>query len=490
MTGMGAQRDTIHDAIVIVPGIMGTALKERDSGRLLWGLAKARWYVDAWVKGTGGLDRLALSPQELEQIGTGTYDPDTARIQPGGLLRFPSMAPVLRGFEPYTDLVREMKRLAVDDVAVLEFGYDWRLPTQLNSVLLRRAITEHLQNWRRHPAQIEARRRDPYGREAGIVVIAHSMGGLVVQGLGSTEGGFDDVRTVATLGTPFWGAPKAMRVLAEGRGAPLPLPHGRLRDLARTLPGVYDLLPQYACVTEPGVVRKLASADVAAVGADADLAQAAQQRYAAGRNQIPYHHALVGTHQTTSQSLRIVDGELREEHGYFVCDASGEARRDGDGGFVSRSTKGDETVPFISATPYGHEATTFTAQTHGGLPKASEVIQGLRSRLLYDADLGPRLGAGDLGLKVPDVVEAGAEFTVTVTASDDDSDVPLDPGLVSGVITDVDSGIDVRGIQPARRRDGGPGLAQSLQLPAGLYRVAVEHAGGAPVSQIVLVGSS
>jgi len=39
-----------RDAIVVVPGIMGSELADCN-GTVLWGLADPRWYVSAWTSG-------------------------------------------------------------------------------------------------------------------------------------------------------------------------------------------------------------------------------------------------------------------------------------------------------------------------------------------------------------------------------------------------------------------------------------------------------
>ena len=75
------------------------------------------------------------------------------------------------------------------------------------------------------------------------------------------------VRATVTLGTPFYGAPKAVLLLASGEGAHLP--RRRARQLAVTLPGVYDLLPAYRCVTDRTSACGLTAADVASLGGDA-----------------------------------------------------------------------------------------------------------------------------------------------------------------------------------------------------------------------------
>ena len=68
-------------------------------------------------------------------------------------------------------------------------------------------------------------------------------------------GGSSQVRTTITLGTPYYGSVKAAAILNTGRSAPLP--SRRLRALARTLPGVHDLLPSYRCIDDGDAVRRL-----------------------------------------------------------------------------------------------------------------------------------------------------------------------------------------------------------------------------------------
>jgi hypothetical protein len=187
--------------------------------------------VDVWA----GLEALRLTKDERE----GRY----GRVRATRLLRFPAFAPVLAGFSPYAALVRDVRRAVCHASAVLEFAYDWRLPVAHSGRLLAEAAGEHLERWAASGEHAVARRGDPEGDEpARLVLVAHSMGGLVARQACAVPGFADMVRAVVTLGTPFFGAPKAVTLLGSGRDAPLPLPRARTRGLAVTLPGVYDLL--------------------------------------------------------------------------------------------------------------------------------------------------------------------------------------------------------------------------------------------------------
>jgi hypothetical protein len=55
-----------RDAVVIIPGIMGSELVEAETGRTLWGLADMGWYASAWTTG-GSLTRLAVTRQPCSE---------------------------------------------------------------------------------------------------------------------------------------------------------------------------------------------------------------------------------------------------------------------------------------------------------------------------------------------------------------------------------------------------------------------------------------
>lgn len=128
-----------HDAVVVVPGIMGSELVDVTTGRTLWGLADPNWYVSAWTTGQG-LRNLHVS------------DPDPAverrRVRATRLLRFPAFMPVLSGLEPYTRLMERVGEVVRHPEALRAFAYDWRLPVAYNAALLAKAIEAQLTAWR------------------------------------------------------------------------------------------------------------------------------------------------------------------------------------------------------------------------------------------------------------------------------------------------------------------------------------------------------
>jgi hypothetical protein len=465
-----------RDAVVVVPGIMGSELIEEATGKVLWGLADPRWYVSAW---TSGASLKALGLDDDEQAGR------YGRVTATRLLRFPAFAPFLAGFEPYTRLLKALRAVAVHPDAVIEFPYDWRLPVAHNAALLADAAHRHLLTWRKHVACIESARRKPDGDEpTRLVLVAHSMGGLITRHLAMVPGMAEEIRATVTLGTPFFGAPKSVQILASGTGTPMPMPHARLRELARRLPGLYDLLPVYRCVsareepaTGPGSTgprtsanssaRRLTPQDIAGIGADADLAA----RSFAWHEQISTlsltgHIQVVGAAQPTVQALTIESGTVTGHH---------QTLRPGAVGVECVDMGGDGTVPRESAQLPELPAMPL-AQSHGAIASTSEALLIVQD-VLTDRRTGPWQGAGELGLDLPDVIDAGRRFEVRVTGADRANNITCR-------IFDVATGLQVDAPRLIRTDDGI--LAPADPRPAGLYRVSIDGGGTSPVSQLVM----
>lgn len=453
--GLRVSRRLTPDAVVVVPGIMGSELYDTELQRYIWGL-RPGWYARAWSPAGTGLAPLA--PTEDELAGK------TGRVQATGLLKFPAFAPVLAGVEPYTPLVAALREVVRHPAAVLEFPYDWRLPVTHNAGLLATAVQEQLAAWRKRSDRPEAR----------VVLVAHSMGGLLCEALTTIPGATNGVRAVLTLGTPFDGAAKAAVILGSGTGAPLP--PQRLRTAAVRMPGIYDLLPSYRCIDDGDNARRLTPADITALGGDTKLATAAfDARDRRTHTPLPGHRALVGVEQPTIASLTLRDG-IATGHGYtFEPDEDDELVRDSNGVLRHRPGLGDGTVPRDSALPRHGVDPMPLAQQHATLAHSKEAITFVRDFLLHGTTSErPRLGDGDIGLALPDVVRPETEWNATLTG--------IEPKHATVTVTDTETGEVVPGV-PFRR---GETVLAAMTLPQpGLYRVRVTG-GNSPVSQLVL----
>jgi hypothetical protein len=447
------------DAVVVVPGIMGSELVDSD-GRVRWGL-EPTVLARAWV--TRQLDVLHVTEDDVA---------GKARLRPTRLLRLPGYIPLLGGLEPYTALLQRVSQTVVDPRAVAEFAYDWRLSIEYNAAQLVKRCEEHLEQWRTVVAA------DHHGdpQDVRLIIVAHSMGGLVARVASTASGMVDALRTIITLGTPYFGAVKAVRMLQTGEGAPVP--KRAARQLAITCPGLYDLLPRYQCVEDrqaPNGLRPLSTADVVAVGASDELAEAAAARWArlgltgdqsGEMRPTPMTPlAVVGAEQPTLQSLSIVDGTCQ-----FMESLAGENYR------------GDSTVYRASAAPLDVVAFPLP-QKHGALAKSSEALTFVVDKLT-GADTGPPLGTRPLGADIPDVVEAGEPATVRVTGAEGD---PKGVGVAS---IDLTTGASATWTVTRRDEDSGDLYYARNGLRPGLHRVEVRGGGFSAVSDITLVADA
>ncbi|ATZ29131.1 hypothetical protein SLAV_36830 [Streptomyces lavendulae subsp. lavendulae] len=365
-----------QDAVVVVPGIMGSTLHDTRTGNDVWGLGGVSWLLKAWTT-PSGLKSLAMTEDELAaKLG---------RIKATGLLKHSAWTPYLAGSEPYTDLVDTIRTSVADDAAILEFAYGWRLPVAANGRLLADAARLHLTALRRHATHAQGRRHRTDQREGRLVFVAHSMGGLVPRA--ALDPGYDgdlqaDTRGVITLGTPFQGSVKTAIILATGRGTPVPLPHRKLRAICATMPGLHDLLPQYRSLRAEGDVPHLTPGDVAAIGGDAELARNAARFHHGQRGiTLPGHRSIVGVNQPTWQNLTITDGTVEAHLDGARQNSGGTFIRDRNDCIRYFQLHGDGTVGTSSST-----ATAPSTRNRRSSPTSSPTC---RSRTATSPRRGP-----------------------------------------------------------------------------------------------------
>jgi hypothetical protein len=430
-----------RDAVIVIPGIMGSELIDSETGEVLWGLSP-RSYLRFWTSGAG-LERLRVTEQEREG--------KTGRIRATRLLRFPAASPIFGGFEPYTRLASAIRRSLTHPDALYEFAYDWRLPVAFNAARLGDVVEAHLQRWRAHRMG---------SKDAKVVLIAHSMGGLVARYFAGTMGGAPTVQQTVALGTPFFGAVKAAYLLNAGHGAPVWLPRARLRELALTLPGVHDLLPSYRCVDDAGG-RPLTPTDVTDLGGDGELAEASfAMQHALAKLGTDGLRTVVGVDQPTMQSMRLVRGVVVPQS--HIVEAGGRTDHRGDG------------TVYVEAAVGGVDPVSNLPQSHAGLARAPEAIAAVIA-VLTRQRLGPPMGGTGVGVDAPDLAIVGERCEARISAPHDT--------MPSCRVVDADTGAQVDAPMPVRR-DGG--LIAAIRMPtAGLYRVEVKAGGYSAVTTLI-----
>jgi pimeloyl-ACP methyl ester carboxylesterase len=436
------------DVVVLLPGILGSVL-QRD-GKDVWAPTPG-----AMIRAIASLGRnvkqleLHDDPWERDDLGDGVV---ATRLMPD--VHF---IPGLWGIDGYSGISRMIADTfdVVPGTTYVEFPYDWRRDNRHAALQLQRVVA----------AQLHVVRRDR--PDAKVILIGHSMGGLVARYYLECLDGWKDARMLITFGTPYRGSLNALDFIANGFTKKLgPLTLIDLTRLLRSLTSVYQLLPVYPCVaTGGGNVRIAESAPGLIPGLDLARAQDALTGFhraieagVARHDPAPYSvHSVVGITQGTKQSARL-DGER------VVVESS----------YDGEDMGGDGTVPRVSATPIETDEwqpayqPMYSADRHASLQNDAAV----RTQLVGILSNRPRVGfkaARGSRLEMDEVVAVDEPLTATVLPDVANLD------LVAR-IDDLRSGRRSDPVPLRRDADDVHHLVLPPQ-PAGDYRVRVEGVG-------------
>jgi pimeloyl-ACP methyl ester carboxylesterase len=300
------------------------------------------------------------------------------------------------------------------------------------------------------------------GDRTTVVIVGHSMGGLVARRWASHHDPEGRCRGILTLGTPFRGAPKALDVLVNGLywGSRL-VQRRKLSAVVQSWPGLHDLLPiDDRIVDDSG--RACGAWELAdlpmlnAVTSARETHVGTRDWWAADRPRPAlltvsgYGHATRSTATWTAGRLTAIKAGLTGE-------------RDGDG-----------TVPVFSAVPpewSGASATNSIrpcGDHHGAISHTGQLREFLL--LLNSGNPPPTRGAGEdvfLGFDVDELVEPGDVITGTLRFNDETVGARNPDGTVA--VTSTLCGEDGR----EHTLQVGLGAADEfvIQLPAGVEGV-------------------
>ncbi len=294
-----------NDLIVIIPGITGSTLT-RD-GTEVWSSRPASLLTALATFGKH-IRKLQL-PYDI-----GDQAPDDgveATTLVSHLHFIPGLWTPIHGYDTLVERLRKARLrngLAGQqdgNLNPVSFPYDWRLSNRYNGRRLKVFAESALSRWRDHA---------PQNRNAKIIFVCHSMGGLIARWYISKEGGAPLSRKLITMGTPYRGAIKALSVLADGPMPKLGRFGDQLHPTVLSFPSVHQLLPSYACVEQGGgdlgylsdqtdsALPNAARRDAALFYRELEDAESTDVETAARR------HAIVGTLQPTSASAHLAEG--------------------------------------------------------------------------------------------------------------------------------------------------------------------------------------
>ncbi|MBE9100255.1 lipase/acyltransferase domain-containing protein [Vacuolonema iberomarrocanum] len=452
----------MKDLIILLPGILGSVLQK--DGKDLWTVSgRAVWQM---LTQSGEMVRnlkLAQDDPEAESLGDG--------VQATALMQDAHLIPGFWKIDGYTQtarLITDNFEVTLGDIYndpddkaanFYPFPYDWRRDNRANARILKTLIDKRLTCWREQSGAADAK----------VILLAHSMGGLVSRYYLEVLEGWQDSRALFTFGTPYRGSLKAVNFLANGYKK-LFLD---LTDVMRSLTSIYQLLPIYKVINIDGAYHRVAETD-RLPNVDQRRAQEAlafhreieaavdrhrqDERYLRSFTTVP----ICGTRQPTLQSATLSDGKL----------VASEALPD-----VLKKRpdlgEGDGTVPKISAIPiepreFNH---FFIAEQHGALQNQSQVLEHLLNVL-------------QMGQFEPERVRGDAQAAISLSLDDlylTDERVTLRarlfgvPSSVSGTLkAEIES---VSGDRPSHNiyftEQGQEWELAIDDLAAGLYRVTV-----------------
>jgi hypothetical protein len=357
------------DVIVLLPGILGSALKkDKDE---VWGLSAGAIFR--------AITSLGDSVKSLELRNDTDEDVDIGDgIVATHVLPDVHLIPGLWKIDGYAKIAKAIKKIfkVTPGENYFEFPYDWRRPNRVAALRLERMAKGWLDQWRQ---------KSP---DAQLILIGHSMGGLVARYYLEERGGWERTRALITFGTPHRGSLNALDFIANGyRKKVLGATLLDLTALLRSMPSVYELLPIYPCCW---VGKMVYPKDANIPNLNPTMLDRALKFHKAIQDGVGKRgktfdnriHPVVGTHQPTLQSALVNGASVQ------VIPS-----------FENQDIGGDGTVPRVSATPIelsdaGRDV--FAAERHASLQNNDGVWVQVEGIL--------QTGNLDLGaFKVPEV---------------------------------------------------------------------------------------
>jgi triacylglycerol esterase/lipase EstA (alpha/beta hydrolase family) len=464
----------MRDIVIILPGIMGSVLQKDNQD--LWAVSgQAAWGA---VKSLGG------SFQQLKLNGD---DPNAEYLDGIIPTRLVDDAHIVPGFVKI-DGYTQTKRFMIDNFDVVEnkcfnirenkaanffeFPYDWRRDIRVNAKILKRYIDLRLQQWREFSG----------AKDAKVILLAHSMGGLVSRYYLEVFEGWRDAKALFTFGTPYRGSPMSLNFLVNGYKNQFM----DLTEVVRSLPGAYELLPIYEMLNVDGKDYRIAESPVALPNLNKAMAEDALKFHREIEAAVNIHLndveylrkgykivPFVGTDQPTIQSAQFVNGQLKSS-------------RELPTRFDALLVDGDGTVPYISAVPIelsNDFRSTYLVEQHGSLQNHPKVLGELRDRIKASQSQGKEHVRGEI-----DLIESKPP-AIRVTLDDlylPDETVNMlvqlvnfdrDPGGVTAKISSVSG---TTSFERDLQSQGQDWTLELGDLPADFYRVNLRTNSTAP----------
>lgn len=455
----------VGDVIVLLPGITGSVLQK--DGRDVWALSGGA--------AANALRTMGGSIKELQLHGD---DPDSDDLGDGvtapRVIPDTHLIPGLWKIDGYGKVAKRIRE-AFDvepGVNFFEFPYDWRRDNRVHARRLAREGRQWLSAWRERSGNDDAK----------LVLIGHSMGGLICRHFLEMLDGWSATRLLITFGTPYRGSLNALDFIASGMRKKLgPITLLNLTDVLRSFTSVYQLLPIYPCI-DPGDGNLVRVTEVEGIpGLEPQRAADALAFHRAIREAVEEHaedpayrgqgygiKPIAGIFQPTNQSMALRDRGVEMLRSYR-----------------GRDEGGDGTVPSVSATPIelsNKDREIYVRERHASLQNADHSLDqviGLLRRQQIDQAQRFAPGTG-VSLDVDDAYLTTEPVAVRALPE-------VEWATLTAVVHDVDSGARVAHAALTQAPDGWH-EAELPALPEGAYRITVRGDGDVnPVTDVFMV---
>ena len=461
-------RPKLKDMIIILPGILGSVLQK--NGKDVW--APSFQAVGQLLQtGFSSLHELALQDDdpELEFLDDG--------VRAARIFQDVHLIPGFYKIDGYTGLGEILKAHFANVIEgslehgqpanYFEFPYDWRRDNRAAAHKLKRLIDKRLPIWREYSGADDAQ----------VILIGHSMGGLVSSYYLEVLQGWSNCRALITFGTPFAGAPQALGYLVNGYKQLFV----DLSNLLRSLTSAYQILPMYKMIqTEAGLKRavdidNLPNLSLERIRNGRRFFEEIQEAAVANRQQPhwqqnPYQLIpIVGTKQATTLSATWANGRLTVSNQAFDQAQINQGLADGDG-----------TVPRLSAIPpsfLGDYQEAFVFDRHSTMQNNLQTLAALVERInhLQNPELNTLLefeswsGKGiPLSLEIDDAYMENEPVAVSISPAN------AEPITLDAVTAEVASVAQPTIRQEVPLRSHGPTWQVTLtNLQPGAYRLGV-----------------
>ena len=394
-------RTPVSDVIVLLPGITGSVLRKDRN--------------DVWaLSGAAAVTALKSRGASIKQLELHGDDPDVDDLGDG--ITAPSLVPGVHlipglwkidGYRTITTAIREHLDVT-PGLNFFEFPYDWRRDNRVHARRLARESHDWLKEWRRSSGNDDAK----------LVLVGHSMGGLISRQFLELHEGWRDTRLLITFGTPYRGSLNALDFVVNGMSKRLgPITLANLSAMLRSFTSVYQLLPIYPCVAAGGdslarvaEVEGIPNLDRARAADALTFHRTIAEAVDANRDNDEYRRAgytikpIAGIFQPTSQSA-VLKGDRVEILRVYE----------------GRDQGGDGTVPSVSATPYelsNMDAEIYVRERHASLQNADfsiDQVIGLLRRQQIDQARAFAPGSG-VSLELEDAYLVGEPVVVRAEA--------------------------------------------------------------------------